>query len=90
MEESKKENKLPEDIKKLNFEEALAQLQKIIESFESGEVSLDKSIDAYKRGIYLKQHCEKKLNEAKLIVEQVDVNEKGEIKLKPFSSEDKI
>lgn len=85
-----KELKIPDEIKKLSFEEAFKKLQDIIEQFETGDISLDKSINAYKSGVMLKKHCENKLNEAELIVEQIDISKTGEIKLKPFGPEDKI
>ena len=42
----------PEDT--LSFEEALSQLEAIVEKLESGTVDLDKAVDAYARGMLLK------------------------------------
>ena len=35
----------------LSFEEALSQLEAIVDQLERGDVSLDKAIDAYRRGM---------------------------------------
>ena len=65
------ESKASEDIGKLSFEDALAQLEAIVRTLESGEAGLDDAIGAYERGIALKTHCETKLNEAKARIEKI-------------------
>ncbi len=50
----------------LSFEEALSQLEAIVDQLERGDVSLDKAIDAYSRGMALKGHCQARLEEARL------------------------
>jgi exodeoxyribonuclease VII small subunit len=55
----------------LSFEEALQELEGIVQKMESGEVPLDSAIDLYARGNQLKEHCSKKLEEAKLKVSKV-------------------
>ena len=37
--------KIPEDINKLSFEKALAELEEIVDNLERGSVDLEKSID---------------------------------------------
>jgi len=66
--------KLENEINKLNFEESLKELEKIVSSLENGQVSLDNAIESYTRGTKLKDHCEKKLKDAKLIIEQITEN----------------
>ena len=46
--------------KELSFEDALAELEIIVNKLESGDVSLDEAIKAYERGSILKEQCEKK------------------------------
>ena len=53
------------DIKKMSFEKALEELEKITNDFEEGSPKLDQAVTEYERGIALKEHCEKKLEEAK-------------------------
>ena len=55
----------------MSFEQALQELESIVERFESGEVSLDEAVAAYERGTVLKQHCQKRLDEAKMKVDAI-------------------
>ena len=61
----------PDRIDSLSFEEALAQLEEIVQTLERGEVSLEDSIDLYERGAALRELCTRKLNEAKMRIERV-------------------
>ena len=54
------------DIKKLSFEEALSELEGIVERLERGDIDLEDSISIYERGVALKAHCESKLSNALL------------------------
>ena len=66
--------------KDLSFEEALDELEQIVDSLERGDVSLDDAIKAYERGSNLKNLCEKRLKEAKMKVEKIETT-KNEDKL---------
>ena len=57
----------------LSFEEALRQLEEIVAVLERGDISLDEAIAAYEKGTSLKMHCQKRLEEARLKVEKIDV-----------------
>ena len=70
--------KLVEDIKKLNFEEALKALEEIVQELDSGSIDLDKAVEAYEKGNQLKLHCEEKLKEAKMRIEKIEVSKNGE------------
>ncbi|MFZ5353554.1 MAG: exodeoxyribonuclease VII small subunit [Bacillota bacterium] len=48
----------------LTFEQALQRLEEIVKQLESGDVSLDKSLEIYQEGIILSKFCSQKLNEA--------------------------
>ena len=66
--------------KKLTFEEALNELEEIVNSLERGDVSLEEAIKAYERGSILKDQCEQRLQEAKMKVEKIQINKTtGEI-----------
>ena len=41
---------IPNDITKLSFEKALAELEEIVENLENGSIDLEKSIEFYTRG----------------------------------------
>ena len=73
---------IPEDINKLSFENALAELEEIVDSLESGSVDLEKSIEYYTRGSMLKLHCQKKLDKAVLKLEEIKVSSDGKVSKK--------
>lgn len=62
---------IPEDIKAMKFEDALAELEKIVQKLETGEARLDEAISDYERGAALKRHCEAKLAEAQARIEKI-------------------
>ncbi len=79
MSDMKIENTKQVNLNDLTFEEALLELEKIVSSLESGDVSLDDAIEAYTRGMLLKSHCQARLEEAKLRVEKIRVpNDSGD------------
>ena len=49
----------------LSFEKAEERLQEIVKELETGECTLNKSIELYDEGLKLASLCTKKLNEAK-------------------------
>lgn len=61
----------PREVGKLSFEEALAELESIVDRLDRGDIELAQSIEAYERGTLLRQHCERKLDEARLRVEKI-------------------
>lgn len=79
---------IPEDIRQLSFEAALAELEKIVQQLESGKVDLEASIAMYARGTQLKAHCEAKLKAAEARVEQLVIGPDGQPSAsKPFETE---
>jgi exodeoxyribonuclease VII small subunit len=66
----------------LSFEQALAELEKIVGQLERGDVALEDSIRMYERGAALKAHCEAKLKDAQLKVEQIVLSADG-VKTEP-------
>jgi len=68
---------LPADIASLSFEEALAELERIVRQLEEGKGPLDAAIDAYSRGSLLKRHCEAKLAEAQARVDRIVLGPDG-------------
>lgn len=66
------------DIAKLNFEDALAQLEQIVAKLESGNAALEDSIQLYERGNKLKAHCEARLKAAEAKVEKITLSAGGE------------
>jgi len=66
------------DIAEMSFEDALAELEAIVNRLEQGKGRLDEAIDAYTRGAQLKEHCERKLREAKARVDKIRVGAGGQ------------
>jgi exodeoxyribonuclease VII small subunit len=58
-------------IKEPGFEQALSDLESLVEQLESGELSLDQSLKQFKRGVELTRHCQGILEQAQQVVEQL-------------------
>ena len=65
---------MADDVTGLSFEDALAELERIVRGLEGGQQKLEEAITAYERGALLRRHCEAKLAqaEARAIVERAD------------------
>ena len=67
---------MPEkEIENLSYEEAVLALENIINELESGNTSLDKSIELYTKGSLLKLHCEKQLELAEEKISEITKNQ---------------
>ena len=73
---------IPNDIKKLSFEDAMSELEEIVDNLESGNIDLDKSIQYYTRGSQIRTHCQEKLDEAVMKLEEIQVSSEGKISKK--------
>ena len=73
----------PADVVSLSFEDALAELDRIVRQLEEGKGRLDDAIDAYTRGVQLKRHCESKLAEAQARVDRIVLGPDGVIGSEP-------
>ena len=67
----------PGDLAKISFEDALRELEAIVASLERGDASLDDAIAAFERGTALKAHCQARLEEARMKVEQIRIPADG-------------
>lgn len=74
-----KELAVPKDIAALSFEDALKELEGIVQQLEKGQVMLDEAITAYERGALLKRHCEQRLADAKMKVEKIIFSADGTV-----------
>jgi len=68
---------IPDDIAALTFEQALAELERIVDQLERGEAPLDQSIRLYERGEALKAHCGTLLKAAEDRVEKIRLGRDG-------------
>jgi len=74
--------------KSLPFEDALKKLEGVVEAMESGDLPLETLLARYEEGTRLVKICQEKLAEAELKIQQLEKNAAGEMKLKPFATED--
>lgn len=65
-----------------SYEQALTELEQIVQAMEAGQLSLDDTLSAYKRGNTLLQYCRGKLQAVEQQVQVLDAD-----MLKPFSAE---
>lgn len=74
--------------KKMTFEQALEKLEEIVQTLETEEVSLEKSIGLYKEGMTLAAFCKEKLTTAESEVLLLQQDMEGKIKQSPFLPEE--
>lgn len=80
------ENINSEDLSKLSFEDALAQLENIVRELESGRIKLDDAVNAYEKAMALKKLCSEKLAAAALKVEKIELNKDGSLSTAPLDN----
>ena len=73
------ENMDTSESEELSFEEALRELEETVAALENGGVPLEKSLDLLKKGLSLADRCETVLGEAELTIQQLTINEDGEL-----------
>jgi exodeoxyribonuclease VII small subunit len=61
-----------DDISERSFEDAFAELERIVEKLESGELSLEESVSLYERGRALAEHCQRALDGAEMRINQLN------------------
>jgi len=69
-----------------SFEDALARLETIVESMESGDVPLAELLAKFEEGNTLLKTCEARLKEAELKIEQLKKQKDGSATLAPFDT----
>jgi exodeoxyribonuclease VII small subunit len=71
---------------KPSFEEALAQLESIVESMESGDVPLADLLARFEQGTKLLKICEARLQDAELKIEQLKKAKDGTVTFEKFEA----
>ena len=64
-------------IDEMTFEQAMAELERVVSQLEHGDVPLEASITLYERGAQLKKRCETKLKEAEEKVAAITLDGQG-------------
>ena len=69
-----------------SFESSLDELEKVVKEMESGDLSLDRSLELFSRGIELSDSCRKQLEAAETRVEML-IRKEGAYQPEPFRPE---
>jgi exodeoxyribonuclease VII small subunit len=70
----------------VTFEACLEELEKVVRELEGGELSLDRSLQLFERGMSLSDTCRKQLEEAETRVEML-IRREGKRTAEPFRPE---
>ncbi|KZZ41569.1 MAG: exodeoxyribonuclease VII small subunit [Saccharospirillaceae bacterium] len=74
----------PENPDNFEFETALQQLEQLVKSMESGELSLQDSLQAFEQGVRLTRQCQQALSSAEQRV-QILMEQNGQSQAYPFN-----
>ena len=70
-----------------SFEEALAELEALVEAMEQGELSLEESLKSFEQGVALTRHCQQALQDAEQKV-RILTGESENAEPEPFERDD--
>ena len=79
-----KRGHMSDTLTQLSFEDALAELEKIVRGLEGGQQKLEDAILCYERGAALRRHCEAKLAQAEARVQAIVERADGGTELRPL------
>lgn len=69
-----------------DFEQALEQLESVVDDMEAGELSLEDSLKAFENGIKLTRDCQTALSKAEQKVHKL-IEKNGQIETEDFDNE---
>jgi len=78
----------PDDIGGLSYEDALAQLDVLVQKLEGGSIALDDAMAAYERGTRLARHCAELLDRTERRVNALVVGGDGRMTERPLDMAD--
>jgi exodeoxyribonuclease VII small subunit len=70
-------------VKEPPFEEALQNLESIVEQMEGGELPLETMLTRFEEGVRLVKSCQSRLDEAELKINKLEKTADGQAVLKP-------
>jgi len=70
--------------KSINFEKNLEELEALVESLESGGLTLEDSLKTFERGIRITRECQEALNEAEQKVNLLTRGDGGSVEISEF------
>ncbi len=68
----------------LSFEEAFGRLEATIAALQDGKMPLDRALQQYQEGVKLVQHCNELLQQAELTIQQLTINDAGDMSTIPL------
>ena len=68
------------------FESCLEELEKVVKELEAGDLSLERSLELFEKGMTLSDTCRKQLEEAETRVE-ILIRKAGKVQAEPFRPE---
>ncbi len=74
---------MDEDKKELSFEEAMAELEELVQKLDEGELGLEESLEIYERAVVLRDLCRERLEAYDRRVRKL-MEKDGEIDLEEF------
>jgi exodeoxyribonuclease VII small subunit len=77
---------LARNSKPADFEQALAELESLVERLEKGDLPLEEALQTFERGIALTRHCQASLAAAQQKVE-ILLKRSGQTEVSPFEEE---
>ncbi len=72
----------------IKFEDALARLEQIVDTLETGNLPLEDSLKAFEEGVVMARHCARYLDAAEKRIELLTKDEAGVLRTDPFELED--
>ena len=76
------------EMQKNNFEKDMKALEEIVAKLEGDEVSLDKAMELFEKGVKTSRLCAKKLDEAEHKIEILLKGKDGKLKTEPFEPDE--
>ncbi|KPJ74991.1 MAG: exodeoxyribonuclease VII small subunit [Deltaproteobacteria bacterium SG8_13] len=73
---------------KKSFEQAMEQLEKIVEELEAGDLPLDKAMQKFEEGMELTRFCTRKLDDTEKKISLLLRDKSGKVVEKPLLSDD--
>lgn len=77
------------DPEQLSFEQALAELEAVIDRIESGEVGLEESLKQYEAGMAMVQRCRAVLDKTEKRIAELTENTDGSLSVEGDEDEDR-
>ena len=71
---------------KKTFEQAMKQLEQIVQDLESGDMPLEKAIKKFEEGIQLSKYCTEKLDESEKRITILMKDAAGDVSEVPFAA----